>query len=320
MTDTPTFSRSIFSATKAAAALAMVLLIVASGAANARAAALTHPATQRCLDASVHQGVFLNTCNGGSYQDWAAWLVSGTTVTLANGGTKRCLDANIHQGPFLNTCNGGTYQQWDTHVVGGTTVYLVNVATQRCLDANIEQGVFLNTCNGSSYQHWQVSGAWAYCLVNCSTPAPAPKPPTASHPPSSSSSPPPSAVPPARPSPPVRRATALPRRRRAHLSLRGTPRSVRNGRAVRLEGRVSDARVPRGAVILLQARVSRRHWVTFGWARTQANGRFSLRYQFTRTTGTQIYLMRAVLPTQFGYRSRSSLSNAFHVRVTGPAT
>jgi hypothetical protein len=116
----------------------------------------------------------------------------------------------------------------------------------------------------------------------------------------------------------VRRATPLPRRYRAHLSLGGSPRSVRNGQAVRLQGRVSDAQVPRGAVVLLQARVSPGHWITFGWTRTQASRSFALRYQFTRTTGKQTYLMRAMLPTQFGYRSRSSISNVFRVSVAGP--
>ncbi len=318
MTETTRTSRFTINAMKAAFAVATLLTIIASAAANAQAAILTHPATQRCLDANTHQGVFLNTCNGGSYQSWTARFVTGTTVALVNGGTGRCLDANIHQGPFLNTCNGGTYQEWDTHVVGGTTVSLVNVATQRCLDANVHQGVFLNTCNGGSYQHWQVSGPWAYCLVDCSTPAPAPKPPTAPKP-SPPSSAPPSAVPPATTSPPpVRRAPPLPRRSRAHVSLRGTPRLLRNGQAVRLRGRVTAAGVPRGAVILLQARVTRHRWITFGWARTQADGRFSVRYRFTQTTGRQTYLMRAVLPSQFGYRSRESLSNIIRLGVTGP--
>jgi Ricin-type beta-trefoil lectin domain len=298
MTVTPRFSRSVFTAMKATVAVVAVLTIISSAAASARAAVLTHPVTQQCLDANIHQGVFLNTCNSGTYQDWSARTVGGTNVTLVNAGTQRCLDANIHQGVFLNTCNGGSYQEWDTRAIAGTTVALVNVATQRCLDANIQQGVFLNTCNGGSYQHWHVEGSWAYCLVNCSPPV----------------------IPPALTPPPVRRATPLPRRRRAHVSLRGTPRSLRNGQAVRLRGRVTGAGVPSGTVVLLEARVTRRHWITFGWARTQANGSFSLRYRFTRTTGRQIYLMRAVLPTQFGYRSRGSLSNIFRVKVAGPAT
>jgi hypothetical protein len=328
MTNTPKISRLMISAVRAAAPVAVALIMISSATANARAAVLAHPATQQCLDANIHQGPFLNTCNGGSYQDWTARLVSGTTVTLVNAATQQCLDANIHQGPFLNTCNGGTYQQWDAHAVSGTTVSLVNVATQRCLDGNIHQGLFLNTCNAGSYQDWQVNGSWAYCLVNCSPPAPAPKPPTSKPPtasnpspsPPSSSPPPPTAVPPAAPSPPVRRASPLPRRRRAHVSLGGTPRSLRNGQAIRLRGWVTRARVPGGAVVLLQAQVSPHHWITFGWARTSGNGSFSLRYQFTRTTGRQTYLMRAVLPTQFGYRARTSHSNVFRVRVAaGPA-
>jgi hypothetical protein len=307
------FTRVMLRCTKCAVAVATLLAAIGSATASARAAVLTHPATGRCLDANVHQGVFLNGCNAGSYQEWTARLVTGTTVTLVNAGTQLCLDANVHQGPFLNTCNGGAYQRWDARVVGGTTVSLVNVATQRCLDANIHQGVFLNTCNGGSYQRWQVSGSWAFCLVSCS--APSPKPPSEPKP----SPMPTSGVPPATGSPPVRRATPIAHRRRAHVSLGGTPRSLRNGQAVRLRGRVTDAGVPRGAVVLLQAIVSPHHWVTFGWARTQATRRFSLRYRFTRTTGRQTYLIRAVLPTQFGYRSHSSFSNTFHVAVMGPS-
>jgi hypothetical protein len=319
-------------------ALATLLAATAFAAGSVRAAVLTHAETLRCLDANNHQGVFLNACNHGSYQDWTPRLVRARTVTLVSGGTRSCLDANIHQGPFLNTCNGGAYQEWDTRSISGTTVSLVNVATQRCLDANIQQGVFLNTCNGGRSQRWQVSGAWAYCLVNCATGAPKPKPPTgpsispspspfpSSSPSSSSSSspsssPPSSAVPPVTPSPPpVRKRFPIPGRTRAHLSLLGTPRSVINGRAVRLRGRVSGARVASGLVVLFQARVSPGHWITFGWARTRANGGFFLRYRFTRTTGRRTYLMRAFLPTQFGYRSRGSHSNTFRVRVTGPAT
>lgn len=338
-------SRVIFRSAVRFAATVLVASVVgaASAAASAPVAVLAHPATGRCLDANVHQGVFLNTCNNGAYQNWSARKVSGTTVTLVSGGTQRCLDANSPDAVVLDTCNGGREQEWETQLVSVATVgsakvatvSLVNVATSRCLDANIHQGVFLNACNTLGYQRWQVKGSWAFCLVDCSSPpaskspsstspAPTSSPPAttspSSLPTSSSSTTTPSAPPPVAPvtsTPPLRHAPRLARKRRARVSLKATPRSLRNGQTVRLRGRVSAVRVPRGTVVLVQAH-SGRKWITFGWALVHAKGSFELRYRFTRTTGRQTYLMRAELPTQYGYRAKMSLSKTLRVKVTGP--
>ena len=68
---------------------------------------IQHVQSGRCLDGSISQGVRLNTCNGGTYQQWS---VSGYEIRHVQSG--RCLDGSISQGVRLNTCNGGTYQQW----------------------------------------------------------------------------------------------------------------------------------------------------------------------------------------------------------------
>lgn len=315
MSETPTLSRLTLGAARALVSIAAVLAMAGIAAARAQATVLTNSGTQRCLDANVQVGVVLNACNNG-YEHWTAQKVSGTTVKLVTAG--RCLDANVHQGVFLNACNGGNYQRWTAQHVGGTTVKLVSGGTGRCLDANVHQGVFLNSCNGGSYQQWKVSGSWPYCLTDCSSPTqPTPAPPTTSPtPPTTTTTPLPSPT----PSPPVHRKKPLPRHRRARLSLSGSPRSLHNGQAVRLHGRIRGAHVRAGAVVLLQALTGRHQWTTFGWTSTHSNGRFLDHYRFKRTTGRQTYRMRAVLPTQIGYRSHRAVSKIVRVRVSGPKT
>jgi hypothetical protein len=106
---------------------------------------IQHVQSGRCLDGSISQGVRLNTCNGGTYQQWS---VSGYEIRHVQSG--RCLDGSISQGVRLNTCNGGTYQQW----YSPTGLDVVHVQSGRCLDGSISQGVRLNTCNGGTYQQW----------------------------------------------------------------------------------------------------------------------------------------------------------------------
>lgn len=340
---------------RCAAALTALLAASAFAAAGAHAATLTNSATRHCLDANIHQGVFLNSCNGGSYQDWTPQRVSGTTVKLYSGSTKKCLDGNKHQGVFLNTCTSGdTYQEWTASTISGTTVSLKSVATKLCLNGTSAETTSLGTCNGSHNEDWLVTGTWAYCLVNCAPPPTPPKkttPPKTTPPPktttsppkttttpkttpgssqtpSSSSSPssplpaPSSPIPPASsPPPPVRHKNPLAHRRKAHVSLDGTPKSLRNGQTVHLKGRVTKARVATGVVIELEARgIHGGPWMLFKWTRTHAHGKFHVSYTFRRTTGRQFYMMRAVLPTQLGYRAHRSFSNVFRVEVTGPAT
>ncbi|WP_309505530.1 RICIN domain-containing protein [Streptomyces phytophilus] len=62
----------------------------------------------QCLDGSISQGVRLNTCNGGTYQEWSP-KSNGDIVHRQSG---KCLDGSISQGVRLNTCNGGSFQWW----------------------------------------------------------------------------------------------------------------------------------------------------------------------------------------------------------------
>lgn len=311
MTETPRLSRLTSGTAKGLVIIATVLAVAGIAAARAQATVLTNAGTQRCLDANVQVGVVLNACNNG-YEHWTAQKVSGTTVKLLTAG--RCLDANNHQGVFLNACNGGSYQRWTAQHVNGTTLKLVSGGTGKCLDANVHQGVFLNACNSGSYQQWKVSGSWPYCLTGCSSPpTTTPAPPTTSPTPPTTTTPLPSPT----PLPPVHRKKPLPRRRRARLSLSGSPRSLHNGQVVRLPGRVRGVRVRAGVVVLLQAFAGPHQWMTFGWVRTRSGGRFLGHYRFRRTTGKQTYQMRAVLPTQLGYRSHRAVSKIVRVRVRG---
>ncbi len=150
-----------------------------------------------------------------------------------------------------------------------------------------------STCNVAQSQ----TSNWTPCkfIIPVSTsPPPAPPPP------------PPAAAPPSRAP-----------TRRARLSLHRSRGFLRNGQKVRLRGRVTVASVSPGVVVELQAWVGRHHWLTFGIAKTGAGGRFSYAYRFTRTTGVQVYLLRARLPNQAGYSARPAASRPVSVTVVG---
>jgi len=106
---------------------------------------VNHVQSGRCLDGSISQGVRLNTCNGGTFQEWN---INGFEFRHLQSG--RCLDGSVSQGVRLDTCNGSTFQQWGTTT--GSDV--VHVQSGRCLDGSISQGVRLNTCNGGTFQQW----------------------------------------------------------------------------------------------------------------------------------------------------------------------
>jgi len=109
-----------------------------------------HEQSGKCLDGSVGQGVRLNNCNGGRYQQWRVDTKDGTT-RLRNRIGGECLDGSVGQGVRLNTCNGSSYQKW---VINSDSKAIPHVQSQLCLDGSVGQGVRLNTCNGSSYQKW----------------------------------------------------------------------------------------------------------------------------------------------------------------------
>ena len=158
-----------------------------------------------------------------------------------------------------------------------------------------------STCNVPQRQ----PGNWTLCkfIIPVSTSPP----PVVAVPPSSTTPPPPPPNPPPTPAP-------MPR---ARLSLHRSRGFLHNGQVVRLRGNVAVAPVPPGIVVELQAWEGRHRWLTFGVALTRDGGKFSYAYRFTRTTGVQVYLLRARLPTQDGYSARTVASHPVHITVVG---
>jgi hypothetical protein len=75
-------------------------------------------------------------------------------------------------------------------------------------------------------------------------------------------------------------------------------RNVLNGQAVTFGGRVRTLPVPAGGKLVeLQVRLSGR-WQTFRTARTDASGRWAVRYRFKRTRGVQRFRFRVHLPPE----------------------
>jgi hypothetical protein len=90
---------------------------------------------------------------------------------------------------------------------------------------------------------------------------------------------------------------------RSHVrpSLAVRPRKLRDGRQVRLGGRLPGPDAG-GRVVVLQANVvGSRRWITFRRATTDAHGYFSSGYRFHSTTHKTDYRFRAVVPRQDHY-------------------
>jgi hypothetical protein len=89
----------------------------------------------------------------------------------------------------------------------------------------------------------------------------------------------------------------------AHVaaSLEVNPPKLRNGRRVRLWGKLPQPAAA-GRVVILQANVvGSRRWITFRRATTDAQGGFESGYQFHSTTRRTNYRFRAVVPRQDDY-------------------
>jgi len=103
---------------------------------------------------------------------------------------------------------------------------------------------------------------------------------------------------------------------RAPLSLHASPHSLRTGETVTLRGRLRARPRHRGALVLLQARRSKR-WQTFGTTHTRRKGRFSFDYRFVGTSGAQTYRLRARMPAHHGSAFATGTSRVVAVRVRG---
>ncbi|MDW5597416.1 carboxypeptidase-like regulatory domain-containing protein [Conexibacter stalactiti] len=106
-------------------------------------------------------------------------------------------------------------------------------------------------------------------------------------------------------------------RARARVELRGAHRSLRNGDTLRLRGRLGAGPYPAsGALVELQTKRTG-GWQTFGTTRTDRSGRFDYDYTFTRTVGTQKYVMRARVAQQPSYPYATGGSKPVRIFVYG---
>jgi hypothetical protein len=109
-------------------------------------------------------------------------------------------------------------------------------------------------------------------------------------------------------------ATATVRLRvRAGLRLAIRPRHARSGQAIRFDGRLLGAPLPRGGKqIVLLARASRGGWVRFNVIRTDREGRFRTTYRFQQP-GTATYRFRALSLVEAAYPYAAGGSNVVRV-------
>ena len=103
----------------------------------------------------------------------------------------------------------------------------------------------------------------------------------------------------------------------ATSSLRVDRRHVLNGESVVFSGRVRSLPIPAtGKLVQVEVLLSG-GWQTFRTARTDANGRWRVRYRFGRTGATQWYRFRVQLPREAGYPFATGASRSIRVRVRG---
>ena len=118
---------------------------------------------------------------------------------------------------------------------------------------------------------------------------------------------------------PVARATAtLKIAVNGRVRLRGNHRTLRNGRALTLRGRLLGGHVPRRGVALTVQWKDHQRWRPFAQIKTDRKGTFSYAYRFTRTKTRITYTLRVqVSKGQLDYPFQPVASNAVKVTV-GP--
>jgi hypothetical protein len=101
----------------------------------------------------------------------------------------------------------------------------------------------------------------------------------------------------------------------APLTLRVSPKRVRNKHAVTFTGKLSAGPIPRrGKVVNLQVIVDG-HWHTFATVRSSRKGSFKYRYRFRRTYGRAKYRFRARSRYEAAYPFIAGTSKTVRVRV-----
>ncbi|HET6507639.1 MAG TPA: hypothetical protein VFG42_12690 [Baekduia sp.] len=118
---------------------------------------------------------------------------------------------------------------------------------------------------------------------------------------------------------PIARATAtLKVAVNGRVRLRGNHRTLRNGRALTLRGRLLGGHVPRRGVTLTVQWRDHHRWRPFAQIKTNRKGTFSYAYRFTRSTRRITYALRVqVSKGQLDYPFQPVASNAVRVTV-GP--
>jgi hypothetical protein len=105
----------------------------------------------------------------------------------------------------------------------------------------------------------------------------------------------------------------------ARTTITASRRSLRNGQAVRLGGRLRGGPVPDGGKLIDLQAFYRGKWRTFATPRTDARGRWSFRYRFEATRGVVRYRFRARIRREAAYPYELGYSRAIAVTVRGPA-
>lgn len=120
-------------------------------------------------------------------------------------------------------------------------------------------------------------------------------------------------------------ATILPVERQVRLvvpaagTFHVSRKRVVNGGSVTFSGRVRSLPLPAiGKLVEIQARQPTGEWTPFRTVRTDARGRWHIRYRFRFTRCTTGYRLRADMPEETGYAFAEGHSSGRTVTVTGP--
>jgi hypothetical protein len=101
-------------------------------------------------------------------------------------------------------------------------------------------------------------------------------------------------------------------------SFKASRKRLPNGGRVVFRGRVKSRPLPAsGKLVELQVRQLSGEWTTFRTLRTDARGRWALRYRFQNTRCHTTYRLRARIPAEAGYPFAEGHSRARSVTVLG---
>lgn len=105
---------------------------------------------------------------------------------------------------------------------------------------------------------------------------------------------------------------------RAFTSLATDRSTARLHQRAVFTGRVAGGFIPaNGKLIVMQAAVPHRGWVTFATARTNRGGAWRVGYRFHATRGLVVYRLRAIVPADGAYPYLEGVSRAVSIAVRG---